>query len=183
MITAGVAMVFGANVPFFGTGLVDGLWLAFIGWFLNSAAVRSYQQIAIEDILEGVQVQTMMRTEAPTVEPGDIVNDLVHGHIMKSDDHAFPVVEGDHLVGLVTLEDVRAVPRDQWRFKSVSDIMTPKEEIISVSAYDDAAEAFDKLSRLDVRQLPVVHEGTLVGVLRRRDIVRWLQFHSKGVLE
>jgi Zn-dependent protease len=37
MIGAGIAMVFGVEVPFFGSGFVSGLWLAFIGWFLSSA--------------------------------------------------------------------------------------------------------------------------------------------------
>jgi Zn-dependent protease len=41
-IIAGVAMAFGVQLPLFGTGLISGLWLIFIGWFLNSAAANSY---------------------------------------------------------------------------------------------------------------------------------------------
>lgn len=45
-IIAGVAMVFGARVPFFGSGLIGGIWIAMIGWFLRGAAVSSYSQVA-----------------------------------------------------------------------------------------------------------------------------------------
>ena len=68
-IAMGIAMIFGLQVPFFGTGLVGGIWLAFIGWFLNSASIQSYQQIVVHDILEGVPVEQMMRSEPPTVPP------------------------------------------------------------------------------------------------------------------
>jgi Zn-dependent protease len=47
MILGGIAMTFGVRIPFFGTGLGNGLWLAFIGWFLNNASAQSYQQVAV----------------------------------------------------------------------------------------------------------------------------------------
>ena len=178
MIAGGIAMVFGARIPFFGTGLINGLWLAFIGWFLNSAAISSYRQIVIQDVLEGVEVRRMMREDMPTVSGDATVNELVHNHIMKVDDHSFPVVDGGKFVGTVTLQDVREIPRDTWEETRVHEIMTPQEDVVWVSSDEGAEEAFTKLGRRDVRQLPVLDEGQLVGVLSRRDIVRWLQFQS-----
>ena len=178
MIGAGIAMVFGVEIPFLGTGFVSGLWLAFIGWFLNSAAVQSYQQIVVQDILEGTQVKEMMRRNPPTVGPNQSVHSLVHDHIMGSDEHAFPVLEDDRLVGLVTLQDVREVQRDKWQQVTVAQIMTPTEELVTVASDEDASDAMTKLSHRDVRQLPVVENGKLVGVLRRRDIVQWMQLQS-----
>lgn len=178
MIGAGIAMVFGVQVPFFGTGLVNGLWLAFIGWFLNSAAVQSYQQIVVQDVLEGTKVKEMMRRNPPTVSPNQSVYSLVHDHIMGSDDHAFPVLEGDKLAGLVTLQDVREVQRDKWQQVTVAQIMTPSEELITADSEEDASDAMSKLSHRDVRQLPVLENGKLVGILRRRDIVQWMQLQS-----
>ena len=68
-IIAGISMVFGRSVPILGAGLISGLWLAFIGWFLNNAAVQSYQQVVVQDLLEGVPVARLMRANAPTVSP------------------------------------------------------------------------------------------------------------------
>jgi CBS domain-containing protein len=97
---------------------------------------------------------------------------------MGTDDHAFPVIEESRLLGIVTLDDVRGINRDAWGKTRVRDIMTPYEELITVDADEEAAEALNKLSRRDVRQLPVIEGENLVGLLRRRDIIRWLQLQS-----
>jgi CBS domain-containing protein len=184
MIAAGIAMAFGVRIPFFGAGLLSGLWLAFIGWFLNTAAIQSYQQVEIQDILEGVPVSHLMRRDPPTVEPDCTVADLVHTHLMGSDDQAFPVLQEDHLVGIVTLEDMRRVPRDEWETVRVQEIMTPRQKLVTVSPAEDASQALEKLIQRDVRQLPVVRPPGVstgpefLGLLRRRDIMRWLQIHS-----
>jgi Zn-dependent protease/CBS domain-containing protein len=178
LIITGIAMVFGVQVPFFGTGLLGGLWLAFIGWFLNSAAIQSYQQVVIRDVLEGVHVERMMRSSPPTVSPDISVDNLVYDEVMRTDEHAFPVQQDGRLLGLVTLEDIRKVPRPEWPQVRVGQIMTPAEELLVVRPHDDASEALQKLSQRDVRQLPVMRNGDMVGLLRRQDIMRWLQFHS-----
>jgi len=183
MIAAGIAMVFGVRLPFFGQGLTGGLWLAFIGWFLHSSAVLSYRQVVVQDILEDVPVMRMMRSDPPSVPSGITVDELVNDGIMGTDDHAFPVVDEERLVGLVTLEDVRAIPRTSWEKTAVHQIMTPTDQLVSVTPEQDAAEALNKLQVRDVRQLPVMHNGTLAGLVRRRDIVKWLQLHSEMGLE
>jgi Zn-dependent protease len=179
MIGSGVAMAFGIRIPFFGTGFVNGLWLAFIGWFLHSASAQSYQKIVVQDILEGVPVSRMMRPDPPTCSADCSVSRLVHEHIMKTDDQSFPVLDDGRLVGLVTLEDVRAVSRDAWDTTTVRQIMTPVDQLVVVTPDEDAADALNKLTQRDVRQLPVVRDGGLAGLLRRRDIIKWLQLESE----
>jgi len=179
MILAGIAMTFGMRIPYFGTGLGSGLWLAFIGWFLNSASVQSYRQVLIEDVLQGTPVMHMMRRDPPTCSANCSVSRLVHDHIMQSDDQAFPIVEASQLIGLVTLSDVRGVSREDWDTTRVLQIMTSVDDLITVSPDEDAAEALNKLNSRDLRQLPVVRDGELVGLLRRRDIIKWLQLRSE----
>lgn len=182
MIVGGVSSMFGANIPFFGSGFINGLWLAFIGWFLNSASVQSYQQIVIQDILEGVPVQRMMRSDPPTVQSDVTISSLVHDHVMGTDEHAFPVLDNGRLTGLVTLEDMRSVARDDWDVTRVREVMTPEDELTDVGPQEDASDAMNTLMHRDVRQLPVVRNGELMGVLRRRDIVQWLQLESEAEL-
>jgi predicted transcriptional regulator len=180
LIVLGITMLFGATIPFFGSGLISGLWLAFIGWFLNSAAVQTYQRVVIQDILQDVPVARMMRVNPPTVGADVSVRTLVEDTIMRSDDQGFPVVENNQLVGMVTLDDIRRVPREAWDTTRVREIMTPLAKLAVVSANEDAADAWTKLAQLDVRQLPVVRGTELAGLLRRRDLIRWLQVHSES---
>ncbi len=177
-ILAGISMIFGVSIPFLGSGFFGGLWIAFIGWFLNNAAMQSYQQVELQDVLAGVPVSQLMRTNPPTVPSTIQVSMLVHDHIMGTDEHAFPVVDSGILVGIVCIEDVRKVPREQWDWTTVGKMMTPAKKLIIASPTDDASKALNQLARQDVNQMPVVQNGLLVGMLRRRDIMRWLQLQS-----
>lgn len=178
-IIAGISMIFGISIPFFGTGFISGLWLAFIGWFLNSAAVQSYRQLVIEDLLGGVSVTQLMRAHTPTVTSSLPVSALVHDQIMGTDERAFAVVDNDRLVGLVCIEDVRKAQRAQWDTTTVNQIMTPLSQLVIATQSEDASKALNDLAGRDVNQLPVVEGGRLVGMLRRSDIIRWLQLHSE----
>ena len=83
MILAGIAMVFGANIPVLGTGIGNGIWFAFIGWFLVSAAAQSYQQVIIEDMLEGVPVIRLMREPVPAISPNLPLSALLYDYVMR----------------------------------------------------------------------------------------------------
>lgn len=179
MIASGISMVFGASIPFFGSGLFNGLWLAFIGWYLNNASEQSYKRVVVQDILEGVPVKSMMRKDPPTASASESVASLVHDHILGTDEHSFPVLDNGNLLGIVTLEDVRSVPRERWESTPVRQIMTASDDCAVLSPDGDAAAAITKLSTCDVHQLPVVENGRLTGALRRQDLIRWMQLNAE----
>ncbi len=177
MIVAGIAMAFGVQLPMLGTGMMSGLWLVFIGWFLNNASSQSYQQVALQDILGRVSVERLMQTNLPTVEPGWLISDFIRvfGGSEK-EPSAYPVLHSNYLVGMVTLDDANRVPRERWHAIPISQIMTPSPRLVTVSPEEDAASAMEKLVQRDVRQVPVVcADFEFIGLLRRRDILHWLQ--------
>jgi Zn-dependent protease len=178
LILMGVLMAFGVQVPIFGTGMFSGLWLAAIGWFLNAAASAANQQAMIQDVLTDVPVSRVMRSDVPVVSGDATVESLVNDWIIGTDERAFPVMDDDEVLGIVCLQDVRKIPRNEWRTTKVKDIMTPINEVSSVLPEEDIADAMDRLMRQDIRQVPVMQNGHLIGMVRRRDIVRWLQNHS-----
>lgn len=178
MIISGLAAIFGLGVPLVGGSVLDGLWLTFIGWFLSAAARQSYQHVLVQDLLGDVLVSQIMRRNPLTVSSDISVQSLVYDYVMGTDERAFPVVDDGTVVGLVSLDDIRKVSRHDWPTTLVRQIMTPVENLVWVSPDDDAARALDKLSQRDVNQLPVLQDGALVGLLRRQDIMRWLQIQS-----
>ncbi|RJP47318.1 MAG: site-2 protease family protein [Armatimonadetes bacterium] len=183
IITGGL-MIFGVQVPVLGAGLLSGIWLIFIGLFLNSIAQQSYQQVALKDILEKVPVAKIMRTQPETVSPDIPVTEFVNNYLMGTEERAFPVIEKNtnQLEGLVCLEDVRNVSQDMWDQKKVSHIMTPFNKLDYISPSEDVSEALDKIATKDIGQVPVVEGNKLVGILSRRDIILWLQLHGKEVV-
>jgi Zn-dependent protease/predicted transcriptional regulator len=179
MILAGLAMVFGATLPVLGTGILNGIWFAFIGWFLINAASQSYRQVVIEDMLEGVPITRLIREPAPAIPPEMPISTLVYDHVMQGEERAYPVMDGDHLLGMVYVENIRDVDRSNWDSTTAKDIMVPQGELEVVSPREDAMDAFQKLIKQEKRQIPVVQNGELVGMLRRKDFLRWLQVHSE----
>ena len=178
LIGMGVAMMLGVRVPVFGTGLVSGLWLAFIGWFLNNAALLSYRQILIKETLEDVPVGRVMLTDVVSVDAATSVDRFVDEYLMRRDQRAYPVLENGRLAGLVCFSDVRGVDRDTWSERTVADIMTPAERLTRLAPSDDASEALSVLGRGGINQLPVVENGEVRGLVRREDILKWLSLHG-----
>jgi Zn-dependent protease/CBS domain-containing protein len=178
LILTGIGMMFGLNVPFLGTGVISGIWILFIGWFLQNAAIQSYRKVVIQDILEDVPVKRLMNQDVPTVRADLTVQALIDNHILQSDHQAFIVLEGERMVGMVTFDDVRKVESEARKSTLIKDAMTPSEKLLVVAPEEEASDAFNRLQSGNTRQLPVVTREGIVGLLRREDIVRWLQLHS-----
>jgi CBS domain-containing protein len=80
----------------------------------------------------------------------------------------------------VTFDDVRKVEPEARDSKLVRDVMTPSEKLLVVAPEEGVSDAFNRLQSGDIRQLPVVSGEGIVGLLRRKDIVRWLQLQSRS---
>lgn len=181
LIAAGVAMMLGLAVPIFGTGLVGGLWLALIGWFLHNAAMMSYRQAQFGEALAGVEVREIMKTDFATVHADLPVQTLVDDYLMSREQRCYPVVDGRALAGIACLDDLRRTRRADWSATRTSEIMTPVERLSTLSPSTPASEALTALTTRRVNQLPIVERGEIKGLLSREDILQWLAFFGTGV--
>lgn len=177
LMAAGFMMMLGLRVPFFGTGFINGMWLALIGWFLNNAALMSYRQLLIKEWLEDVPVTRLMLTNFLRVAPSLPVQKLVDEHLMPSGQRAFPVEENGRFLGIVCLHDLPKRPRQDWSTSTVGEIMTPTDSLITLAPDQDANDALALLGKHGVNQLPVVRNGQVLGLLRREDILKWLSLY------
>jgi Zn-dependent protease/CBS domain-containing protein len=176
----GVLMAFGLVVPFLGTGIASGLWMVMIGWFLSNAARASYQQLLVKDALTDVPVTLLMKKDFVTVDGAMPLSKFVEDYAIPSDQRSFPVAVGNRMIGLISLEDVRNVPRDKWPTITIAEVMTPSSEIATLTKESNAHEALEQLGTRQVDQLPVVEDGALLGLIRRQDIIRWLTFTGRA---
>jgi CBS domain-containing protein len=177
LIGTGFAMILGVRVPFFGTGVGGGLWLALIGWFLNNAALLSYRRRLVEDTLGDLPVGRLMNSVYQTVSPDMSVQDFVETRLLRASQRAYPVLNEDELRGMICLDDVRRVDQNRWAEQSVGELMTPRERLHTVAPSERAVAALDLLVQRGVNQLPVIEGHRLVGMLSREDILKWLASH------
>ncbi len=178
LVATGVLMLFGFTVPVLGGGLVGGLWLMFIGWFLNNAALTSYRQLLVKETLEDVPVARIMQTQLARVDPELSVQRLVDEHVMASGQRVLPVERDGRFLGIVSLTDLQKSERRAWDRMTVQEIMTPVSRLACVGPREDAGEALAQLASRGVNQLPVLEGGKLVGLLRREDVLKWLALNE-----
>jgi Zn-dependent protease/CBS domain-containing protein len=183
-VVLGVAMAFGTYVPFFGRGLIGGMWLAFIGWFLAAAAGQTWKLQLAHEMLEGLTVSRLLRPVGVSIPPETSVSSLVIDWLMQHEERSYPVVDvNGRLLGMVTLADVRKAPKDAWDSTPVSRVMTPLDSLVTTSPREDLGQAFDKLVKTDSSELPVVDGDRLVGMLHRFDLSRWIELHAQAPLK
>jgi CBS domain-containing protein len=83
----------------------------------------------------------------------------------------YPVLNGEEYVGVIGVEQVRRVPRDEWIRTPVRQVMTPAALSPPVAPEDDCLGALERMIREDRQFLAVVQDTKVVGALSRRDIL------------
>lgn len=177
-IGTGIFMALGGFVPILGGGILSGLWLALIGWFLTGAARASYANLLRSEVLSGTPVRRLMRARVETVPADATVAQLVEGPIMQTDQRSFPVYDGDRWLGLVTVEGIRNVAKSRWDETRVSEVMIPREELHTVDVDADADAALKEMAEEGQDQMPVVDHGEVRGFVRQQDIMKWLMLQT-----
>ncbi len=155
--------------------VLGGIWIGFIGWFLLSAAQSANTQVALQSTLRGVTVGEVMNSTPLAVSPDISLQQLIDEDFLPHGLRYALVMQGDQLAGLITLSDIRHVPREQWGYITVRQAMVPVERLHVVSPQQSLNDVMPLMAGHNVNQLPVVQNGTVVGVVSRDAIMRYLE--------
>lgn len=174
----GIALMVLAGLQLLTGNIIGAIWWFILGMFLRSAAQMSYQQLLLRRALEGEPVERFMSHEPVTVKPGDTIERVVDDFIYRHHYKFYPVTEDgeDHgqLVGCLTLDRIKEVPRDQWPQTHVRDVL---EQCGSTNTIERGRDAMDAMARMREHQrsrLMVVQDGRLVGVVALKDLMDFL---------
>jgi Zn-dependent protease/CBS domain-containing protein len=160
--------------------LYSGLWIAAIGWILENAAAGSYQQVVLQDQLRGHKISDAMTRDCLAVSPGITIEELVNYHILASGRRCFPVVENGRALGLITMQNVKAVPREVRHRRTVMEAMIPMDKLKQVSPDEDLSTAMQLLTDEDVSQLLVVENNRIIGMVGRENLLSFI--HTRAEL-
>lgn len=167
--------VMGIGVVYTLFGNFGGLWFLLIGFFLRNASTASYEQLLLETTLSNITVADVMRRDVPSVPPDLSLEELVHDHLLRGNARCFAVDAGGDFAGIITLTDVRKVPKDQWPTTSVYRAMTPATKLHTVTPDESITRVLQLMMLHDVNQLPVMHGRELVGIVTRGDVMRFIE--------
>lgn len=160
-------------------GRLGGLWIAFIGWFLDSAAARSLQDATLKELLGGYTVAEVVITDCPHIPPEITLDAVVDEKVLPSGRRCFPVVEGGTLRGLLTLHRIKEVPKGRWADTRAEEVMIPREELKTVRPSDPLSSVLERMAAEDVNQFPVMEDGRLVGMVARDGLLRFIGLRAE----
>ena len=172
-------LIFGGIATAFLIGWLGGLWLAFIGWFLATAASSSYQQTVVSEIMRQATVKEIMSLDFKSIKPGISLQQALSDYILRYSQRALPVMDGDKLLGIITLADIKKTPQELWSSIPVREVMTRAGELKTVSRDDDLNTVLQHLQSQDLNQLLVLQDGIPVGIVTRSDLLRYLQVRQE----
>jgi len=161
------------------TGMPGGLWLMLIGWFLYTAAQASSQQAGLQQILSGVKVKDVMAKDIVTINPAITLSEAVDKFFLKYGYGGFPVTDDGKLIGVVTLNEIKEIPREAWPNRHVSEITVPHEQRWEVPPESDVMKALELMIKEDKGRLVVMKQNKIIGLITRNGIARYVQIMGK----
>lgn len=168
LIAIGIMAVF--------SGYVDtGLWLAFVGWFLASAARQEIASDQARHVLAGVTLATVMTPNPVTVPPGLSLGSLVSDVLPRVRGSSIPVVIDGRLAGLITPDHLRSVPPSQWWDTEVGAVASPVSTIDTATPYEELSTVLDRQQGVLRRIVVVDNEQRVVGIITPTDLARIVQ--------
>jgi Zn-dependent protease len=168
LIVLGVWQIVVGN---FGTGL----WIAFIGWFLETAARAEVRRQEIQGLLAGHCASEAMTSDHAAISSSTTLQQLVDRCILATGQHDLMIEGDDHAVGLLTLHQIQGIPRSEWPTTPVTRIMQPVAQVESVEPDCELWTVLQEMEREGVTQLPVMANGQILGMLTRKGIMLFLR--------
>jgi Zn-dependent protease/CBS domain-containing protein len=168
-IGQGIAYLFGL------VGLFTDPFLLFIALFVWMGAEQEAAMVQMHTSLGGIPVQRAMLTDFRTLKPDDTLESAVE-HILAGWQQDFPVVFGDHILGVLTREDLFRTLARGGTGVLVRDAMN--RDFQTTDSHDMLEKSLALLQSRKCRSVPVVHGGRLVGMLTMDNVGEFLMIQA-----
>jgi Zn-dependent protease/CBS domain-containing protein len=168
LIAAGVAELFLGAVA-------SGIWIAFIGWFLLSAASQEDAGTTVRTLLRAVPVSAAMTSPVVTLPDWVSVEQFLESVAPNHSFTTYPIHDqSGKLTGVVRLSDLVRLPRQERDTKRLVEVARPISDVPVTNPREDLAALIQRIgSGIDQRVL-VFDNGQLVGILSPADVARML---------
>lgn len=153
---------------------LSGLWIAFIGWFLNGAAEATRKDVNTQEIFREVTVRDVMDSQPEVVGPRTTAESIIRESFLRRGHRAVAVCEDEQLVGIVSITDLREIPERELPLTVAGSVMS-RQPLYRVGPGDDLAQALRLMGEHTINQVLVTEEGKLVGLISRAHVIRYLQ--------
>ncbi|MFO8079856.1 MAG: site-2 protease family protein [Armatimonadota bacterium] len=157
-----------------------GLWLVALGWLLSSAAAGSYRRLQLQQTLGDVYVHDLMSSPVQTIPADTSLEDAADQYFMTARFTAFGVEQDDEIIGIVRMEDLQEIPRDEWGTTTVAEAMRELDrETMTINSDEEAVEAMMQMAEHDLGRLLITDQSDqVIGIISQTDIRRLVRVKS-----
>ncbi len=153
-------------------GSLDLIWFAVMGWFLSTLAGAAYQQQLLKVRLSEVTLASIMSSPVVTVPSDATLEEMAHSYFLGGRHSRYPVVAEGRVVGVIGLQALREVPREQWAATSAGDVAhTDLASVVATPAVT-VDRILPQLEPSGAGAVLIVDDGRLSGIVTRADVIR-----------
>jgi Zn-dependent protease len=149
------------------------LWFVLIGVFIYFLAGMGYEQVIIKEILSKISVKQVMIKSFVSVKPSTSIARLFSNYFLRYSQNTFPVIEKNKLLGIVTTEVLKMVPKRQWLKVTAEHVMKPMKT--SLKEEDNAYKTLVRMSSKGIELLPVIKNNRLKGIVSIPSLIRYVR--------
>lgn len=144
-----------------------GLWSVLVGVFLLGSATSVVRSTG--DPLTVAEAMSAPVAIEPDLPISRFVDEILPLHRHAS----FPVAHERRLLGILSLAELKKIPRERWRDRRVRDVMRAVNQTLFVSQDTTIESANEMIEQNGVGSVAVINEkGELVGFMRRGRLKR-----------
>jgi len=156
-----------------------GAVLLVAGWALYSAAAQSQRETRLLEGLRDITAQDIMTREYALVSRQIKLDILVRDHIVTTGQRFFVVADNDKMDGIVTIQNIKRIPRQRWQSTVVGEIMTPADKVKTAYPQQPVVSVLEQMEDLGIEQMLVLAGEEVVGVIIRDSLVRLVNVRTE----
>jgi Zn-dependent protease/CBS domain-containing protein len=168
-------------------GFVNGLWLIIMGSFLRSTARQAYTQTLNEFTLSKINIREMLYI--PKMNSGipfDLtISDAIRDYFIPYKKSYFPVFQGDEIIGIVHIEDIRKVPVYQRSRYIIGYIMRKISEFPYIDEDQTGKEAMKIMRQSEKQPHILIVRGKdtkeMIGIVGEEELISSLRYWSLSI--
>ena len=153
-------------------GSLDLIWFAVMGWFLSSLAGAAYQQQLVKSRLSEVPLSSIMSSPVTLVPADTTLEEMAHSFFLGGRHSRYPVVSEGRVIGLIELQAIRDLARDQWSTLTAGETANKDLSEVVVTPEVTVDQVLTRLEPNGPGAVLVVEDGRLSGIVTRADVIR-----------
>ena len=161
-------------------GFITGFWLVIIGSYLNRQTKQSYIQVKNEAILSTIYAKEMISVPKIEIPFEMLIDEAVRKYFMVYKKSYFSVIQGNKIVGVIHMNDIKKIPNEQREEYIVGYAMKKASGFPTIDERESGDEVMEKLARVKEKPQLVVVRGNnndyVLGFIGEDDLVSTIKF-------